>query len=1283
MTARSPLAPSRRLWRGLLPALLVAAWPAASSWGQTTIWTATGAGSFSAGSNWGGGSSPGVPTGATDAFVQNGTPVAPTSVNLGPNASGSVHNLTLSANNSLNVALNATLTVLGTSVSNDGALTVTAGSGNNSFLDVGNNVTLSGAGTLTLSYGDHNGSAFVQQTGGSFSLTNASNTIQGDGVIGNGGLAFVNAAAGTVDANVSGQVMTLNGSGNITNAGLLEATGGGTLQITNYVANAGGMIAANGGVVYVDGGGTVQGGTLTSENGGTLGTDGTSTLDGSSGAVVLSAGSTWTGALGTTTSLLGTITNQGNFQLNAGSGNNTYLNIAANVTLQGGGAVTLNSGDVYGMVYVQQSGGSNTLTNGNNQIQGYGVIGNGGLSVVNTGAGVVNANISGQTLTLNGSGGVVNAGLLEATGGGILQLSTAVDNLGGTVTAGSGTVNLSSTLQGGTLTGAGLQTNGTATLDGATEGALTLLSGGTWTGGLNTTTVVLGTLTNQGNIQLNAGSGNNTFLNIAADTTLQGGGTVTLNNGDNNGRPYIQQTSGGVTLTNVDNLILGAGTIGNGGLTLDNAAGGTVDASISGQAMILNGSGNITNAGLLEATGGGTLRITNLIANSAGSVVANGGVVYVDNAGTVQGGTLTSENGGTLGTDGTAILDGNSGAVVLSAGSTWTGALGTTTSLLGTITNQGNFQLLAGSGNNTFLNMDGNVTLQGGGTVTLDSGDANGAVYLQQSGGSYTLTNGNNQIQGYGVIGNGGLSVVNTAAAVVNANTSGQTLTLNGSGGVVNAGLLEATGGGVLQLATTVDNLGGTIAAGSGTVNLNSTLQGGTLTGAGFQTNGTATLDGATEGALTLLPGGTWTGGLNTTTYLLGALTNQGNIQLIAGSGNNAFLNIAANTTLQGGGTVTLDSGDTNGEAYVQQSGGSYTLTNGNNQIQGYGVIGNGGLSFINAIGGILSANVPGRTLLVNASGTVTNAGTFEADGGTLSLASALTNLGGDTLAAGTWEATNAGTVSFEGASNAIVTNSATLILDGPGSSIQTKTGAGGSYQQVEQTLTTNAGTLEVTAGRSFAASNGLLNSGVIQLGGGTLTAPALTNAPGSTLSGFGTFSPTGGVVVGNAAQLSPGSALPGQQIATLAFGTPLTLAPDGVYAFDLKNSSAPVAGTDNDTLSVSGLLSVTATPASPFSIALESINPGSGNLGPANFNMTQSYSWTLISAGSISGFNAADFTVNTSAFQNPLGGGSFVVGEIGNTLTLDFTPVPEPGTWTLMLGGLGALAAAWRRRRS
>ena len=108
----------------------------------------------------------------------------------------------------------------------------------------------------------------------------------------------------------------------------------------------------------------------------------------------------------------------------------------------------------------------------------------------------------------------------------------------------------------------------------------------------------------------------------------------------------------------------------------------------------------------------------------------------------------------------------------------------------------------------------------------------------------------------------------------------------------------------------------------------------------------------------------------------------------------------------------------------------------------------------------------------------------------------------------------------------------------------------------------------------------------------------------------------------------------------------------------------------------------MTSTPGSPFSIAVESIDPASGNPGLANFNPAQPYSWTLVSAGSISGFNPADFSFNTSAFQNSLGGGSFSMGQLGNSLTLNFVPVPEPGTWALLLAGVAVVAIGARVRK-
>jgi hypothetical protein len=238
----------------------------------------------------------------------------------------------------------------------------------------------------------------------------------------------------------------------------------------------------------------------------------------------------------------------------------------------------------------------------------------------------------------------------------------------------------------------------------------------------------------------------------------------------------------------------------------------------------------------------------------------------------------------------------------------------------------------------------------------------------------------------------------------------------------------------------------------------------------------------------------------------------------------------------------------------------------------------------------------------------------------------------------------------------------------------------------VDQTLTTNNGTLEVLGGRNFASSsvhNPITNSGTIELGGGTFFATTLTDNPGSTLAGTGTFSPaSGGVTIGTGVLLSPGIAATGSYAGTLSFSSSLTLGSGGTINFDLVNASPATAGTDYDTVSATGAVTISATAITPFNISVESVNPATGGLGLANFNMTQSYQWTLVSAGSISGFNAADFTFSTAGFENSLGTGHFYVSSSGNDLFLNFTPVPEPSTWALLGAGAGAMALSGIRAR-
>ena len=117
-----------------------------------------------------------------------------------------------------------------------------------------------------------------------------------------------------------------------------------------------------------------------------------------------------------------------------------------------------------------------------------------------------------------------------------------------------------------------------------------------------------GTIDNTGTIALTS-TGDETDLQIIGDgVTLQGGGQVILSDSHEN---VIFGATSATTLTNIDNTISGAGQIGigDGNLTLVNEAAGTIDANFADGVLTLNTGNTILNAGLLEATNGGTLQI--------------------------------------------------------------------------------------------------------------------------------------------------------------------------------------------------------------------------------------------------------------------------------------------------------------------------------------------------------------------------------------------------------------------------------------------------------------------------------------------------------------------------------------------------------------------------------------------------------------------------------------------------------------------------------------------------
>jgi hypothetical protein len=316
-------------------------------------------------------------------------------------------------------------------ITNSGLIRITT-FGNQTDIEVqAGGATFTGTGTLRL----EGATTGINTSFLGTRLINSNHTIEGFGNIGRNVTAITNTAGSLINANVSGQTLVLDpvsetnlldANPSFLNQGVLRASNGGILSLTG---SGNGDFTNNNRIEALDGS-EVQLTTNVRIIGGTLSTIGTGVFRGMANQNFdlenLTLAGNFIAANNTDLGITGTINNLGSIELTS-SGNLTDLEIqAGGATLTGGGKVTL----------AATTTGINSVVTGtrflnqNNTIEGRGTIGQNDTAITNAAGGLINANIAGQTLTLDpvanaldAGPSFLNQGTLRASNGGILSLT--------------------------------------------------------------------------------------------------------------------------------------------------------------------------------------------------------------------------------------------------------------------------------------------------------------------------------------------------------------------------------------------------------------------------------------------------------------------------------------------------------------------------------------------------------------------------------------------------------------------------------------------------------------------------------------------------------------------------------------------------------------------------------------------------------------------------------------------------------------------------------------------
>lgn len=688
-------------------------------------------------------------------------------------------------------------------------------------------------------------------------------------------------------------------------------------------------------------------------------------------------------------------------------------------------------------------------------------------------------------LSLTGAGAALhlNAGAVE--GGGTLQFSSA----GGTCTWSGGTHSTPTVVLNSNLliptgsTGAGtVYCRGSSTLAGE------ILSGQTVhlqaVGGLHSTTTIGADLTNHGTLRMDSthASYNATLIALTTLTNASGGlfdvvagaGGQRLFNGHLKNQGSISVAAG--VVFPISGVYEVAGGTYSGDCYVNGSEVRVTASPAAPTSVVLRGNCSLTTDNLANvllnnlAVGGVHASLT----LPAG--VTNHGTIRLDSAHASYNSTLTIASG--------ALTNAVGGLIEAAA------TLPSNRSFVGSLTNSGTINVASG----LTLGMSGTAA-----ALILNGGDIGGSGVFQLSGNTTTCTWNAGTISGISVLSSSNLIIpigstgsgtirCRGATTLAGAIENGQTVHVESIGGLHASLTIPAnlTNHGVIRMDSAHGAYSSTISANAVLTNAPDGLFD-VVAGAG----GSRTFNGhlRNQGLLTVAPGqslpmngiyevagGTYAGdayvngsevrvtaspATETSVILRGNCTlttdNLANVLLVNRSVGGVHANLTTTAATANHGTIRLESSHA---AY------NSTLITG----AGFTNAGDGLIEAVAAVGG-------GRAI----TGTFTNAGLLRVNSGvTLSHAGSLTNFSGGTLNGGTFDL--AGTYRFSSA--AITTLAATLILNGPNSSVLNHTN--GQNGLASLATVAGSGSLSLLNQRDLTTTAAAFsNSGLIRLGVG------------------------------------------------------------------------------------------------------------------------------------------------------------------------------------------------------